>query len=126
MRKRREPNRPSHERRLESRVNEEDKVTVEVVSDLGGASEEQAVNALTRDISAGGVKIMTNVRLPDETPLRLAIALSGRRKLIRAEGIVRWSKSVYEEDLYEMGVEFTKLSPEDRVTLLEHVYNRHR
>lgn len=126
MRKRREQARNGRERRAESRINEEDKVTVEIVAPGPPGGEDLAINALTRDISAGGVKIMTNVRLTAGTELRLSVALSGRRRLIRARGVVRWSRSIYEEDLFEMGVEFTLLSPDDRVCLLEHIYKRRK
>jgi hypothetical protein len=124
VRKKKERLRPPRDRRNETRVAEEDKVSVEILSDAAGPSESLAINSLTKDISPGGVRIMTHVRIPEGTRLLLEIVLSRRRKRIRVNGVVRWARSVYEDDLFEMGVEFTGLTPQDRMSLLEHVYSK--
>jgi len=115
---------PPQERRGDSRINEEDKVSVEILSGENPSAQIPPINALTKDISPGGVRIMSGVRLEAGTRVRLEIVLSGRRRLIKVKGIVRWFRSVYEEDLFEMGIEFAGLTPEDRVSLLEHVYKK--
>jgi uncharacterized protein (TIGR02266 family) len=115
---------PVGERRLDSRVDEEDRVSVELDSDIQLPSGKKAFNALTKDISPGGARIMTTAVLPVGAPVRLEIVLSGRRKLIHVSGKIRWTRSVYEEKLFEMGVEFTGMSPEDKLILLEHTYRR--
>jgi hypothetical protein len=97
MRKKKESPWPSRERRQESRVNEEDKVVIE---------------------------LMTNILLPAHTLLKMEIVLSQRRKRIHTVGIVRWARSVYEEELFEMGIEFTQISAEDQMLLLEHTYRK--
>ncbi len=114
----------SQERRGDSRVREEDKVSVEILSGENPSTDLPPINALTKDISPGGVRIMSSVKLEPGTRVRLEIVLSGRRRLLQVTGIVRWSRSVYEEDLFEMCVEFSGLTPEDRLSLLEHVYQR--
>ncbi len=124
MAAKREVQPPSQERRGDSRVNEEDKISVEILSGENPSAELPPINALTKDISPGGVRIMSNVRLEPGTRVRLEIVLSGRRRLITVNGVVRWSHNIYEEDLFEMGVEFAGLSPEDRLSLLEHVYRK--
>lgn len=123
-RKKKEEKRLSGERRKDNRVQEEDKVVLELLSGVELSSGKRSLNALTRDISPGGVRLMTNVNLPVGTALKLEIALAGRRRLIRAVGTVRWSRSVYTEDLFELGVEFTQMSAEDKFVLLEHTYRR--
>ncbi|MGQ9671506.1 MAG: PilZ domain-containing protein [Candidatus Aminicenantales bacterium] len=112
------------ERRKESRVEEEDKVVLELFSNSDLSPEKKNLSALTKDISPGGVRIMTNVNLPVGTLLRLEIGLARPRKLVRALGSVRWSRSVYGEDLFELGIEFTQISSEDKLTLLEHTYRK--
>jgi len=124
VRRKREEKRLAKERRRESRVNEEDKVVLELLSDPGFSGEKRSLNALTKDISPGGVRLMTNVNLPAGTRVGLEIALARRRKLVRAVGSVRWSRSVYEEELFELGVEFTEISPEDKFILLDHTYRK--
>jgi c-di-GMP-binding flagellar brake protein YcgR len=124
VRKKKEPSPPLRDRRRDARVGEEDKVTVEVLGGVGEPEEDRVINALTKDISPGGVRIMTHVRIPAGARLRLEVVLSRRRRLISVNGVVRWARSIYEDDLFEMGVEFTDLTPEDRVCLLEHIYSR--
>jgi c-di-GMP-binding flagellar brake protein YcgR len=124
MRRKKEETWLAKERRRESRVKEEDKVVIEILSDSKFSSDKRIVNALTRDISPGGVRFMTNIALPENTAVRVEIALPRRRKLIKAAGVVRWSRSVYEEELFEMGVEFTQISTEDKIILLEHTYRK--
>ncbi len=124
MRRKREETWLAKERRRESRVKEEDKVIIEILADGKLYSEKRIFNALTKDISPGGIRVMTNLALPRDTPVRVEIALARRRKLVKAVGLVRWSRSVYEEELFEMGVEFTQIKTEDRVILLEHTYRK--
>lgn len=124
MRKKKEVPWPAGERRRDSRVNEEDKVVIELFSEGQLPSEKKIFNALTKDISPGGVRLMTNAALPIDTRVRIEIALSKRRKLIQATGRVCWARSIYEEALFEMGVEFTEITPEDKMILLEHTYRK--
>ena len=118
------PLRLPQEKRGDSRVNEEDKVKVEVLSGENPTAGTPPINALTKDISPGGVRIISGVKLEAGTRVRLEIVLSGRRRLIKMTGVVRWARSVYEEDLFEMGIEFVGLTPEDRLNLIEHVYKK--
>jgi c-di-GMP-binding flagellar brake protein YcgR len=124
MRKKKESPWPSRERRQESRVNEEDKVVIELMTNGQTPEDKSVLNALTKDISPGGVRIMTNILLPAHTLLKMEIVLSQRRKRIHTVGIVRWARSVYEEELFEMGIEFTQISAEDQMLLLEHTYRK--
>lgn len=112
------------ERRLDSRVQEEDKVVLELLTNGAPPSDKTLLNALSRDVSPGGTKLMTNTLLPVGTLLKLEIALSRRRRLVRAMGVVRWARSISEEEWFEIGVEFTHISPEDKMLLLEHTYKR--
>lgn len=114
----------AQERRREGRIKEEDKVLIELLTNGQTPEDRSIINALTKDISPGGVRIMTNVRLPENTLLKMEIVLSQCRRRLRATGIVRWARSVYGEDLFEMGVEFNQISPEDKMLLLEHAYRK--
>lgn len=115
---------PFRERRRESRIPEEDKVVIELLTNGQIPGDKSVINALTKDISPGGIRIMTNVLLPVGTLLKLEIVLSQRRRRLHATGAVRWARSVYEEELYEMGIEFDHITPEDKMLLLEHTYRK--
>lgn len=122
MRKKKEVPAATKERRRENRIQGEDKVSIELLSDVDLPASAKTINALTKDISPGGIRIMANVSLPVGTLVRMEIVLSKRRKLLQVVGVVRWFRSVYEEAFFEMGVEFTQIAPEDKMTLLEHAY----
>jgi c-di-GMP-binding flagellar brake protein YcgR len=115
---------PARPARRENRVSEEDKVVLELLTNGRPVADATTINALTRDISPGGVRIMSRVSLPVGTLLRLEIALGQSRKLINPTGIVRWVRSVSEPDLFELGIEFKNISAEDKVCLLEHTYRK--
>ncbi len=124
MRTKKEPAWPARERRRESRIKEEDKVVIELLTNGQTPDDKSIINALTKDISPGGIRIMTNMLLPVSTLLKMEIVLSQRRRRVHTMGIVRWARSVYEEELFEMGIEFTQISPEDKMLLLEHTYRK--
>jgi hypothetical protein len=116
---------PGHERRRDSRINEEDKVVIELLTDGQPPAEKTIINALTKDISPGGVRLTTHLLLPVNTLLKMEIVLSRRRRVINVTGIVRWwARSLLAEELFEIGIEFTQISPEDKMLLLEHTYRK--
>ncbi len=124
MPKKKPPARTPGERRIDSRIREEDKVVVELLSDIDPPPTKKVFNALTKDISPGGVRLMTNILLPVGSLIKMELALSKRRKLIQATGKICWSRSIYSEELFEMGVEFTEIALEDKMALLEHTYKQ--
>lgn len=125
MRKKRQLAWPDQERRLDSRVKEEDKVVIELLTNGQPPAEKTILNALTKDISPGGVRLTTNVLLPVNTLLKMEIVLSRRRRLVTVMGTVRWwARSIYADELFEIGIEFTQISPDDKMLLLEHTYKK--
>lgn len=115
---------PGQDRRRDSRVKEEDKVVIELLTNGQPPAEKTILNALTKDISPGGVRLTTNRLLPVNTLLKMEIVLSRRRRVVHAMGIVRWTRTVYDEDMFEIGIEFTQISPDDKMLLLEHTYKK--
>ena len=124
VRTRKEPAEKPRERRREGRLAEENKVVIELLTNGRASAENVILNALTKDISPGGIRVMTDKLLPVDTLLKLEIVLSRRRRLVRAMGAVRWTRSVYGEDMFEIGIEFTQISPEEKMFLLEHTYGK--
>lgn len=65
-----------------------------------------------RDLSAGGIFILTNIPLPKSSPIQLLFSLPEGE--MRIEGLVRYSR-----DGQGMGVEFTQMGAGDRARLQE-------
>ncbi len=124
MRKKNGAARLAREKRRDSRINEEDKVLIELLTNGQPPADKTIINALTKDVSPGGVRLLTDVLLPVNTLLKLEIVLSQRRRVVYAMGIVRWARSMYEEEMFEIGIEFTQISPDDKILLLEHTYKK--
>jgi PilZ domain len=122
VRSKTEPAELPRERRKDSRLVEENKVVIELLTDGRTTADKTIINALTKDISPGGVRVITNVLIPLDSLLEIEIVLSRRRRLVHAVGTVRWTRSVYGEEMFEIGIEFTQIAPDDKMLLLEHTY----
>jgi len=110
------------EKRREKRLDEENKVILHVLSE--NSEQEESFYSYSRDLSVGGLRIMTDSPLPIKTRVKLEIALSDSKKLIKGIAEVRWVKSLFEDEVFEMGLEFIELDPQSKVHLLEHVYRK--
>lgn len=111
------------EKRREKRLDGENKVVLHILPE-NEQQEEKSFYSFTRDISVGGLRLMTDSPLPVKTRIRLEIALAESQKLISGIAEVRWVKSLFDDDVFEMGLEFVELDPQSRVHLLEHVYRK--
>ncbi len=112
------------ERRREERIPEEDKVVLSILSDGPEAGPAPPMISLTRDISPGGACLVTDASVPVGTRIRLEIGLTGSRRLFRGTGTVRWVNRIFEDSVFELGVEFAETDPESIGAILEHVYGR--
>jgi len=79
------------EKRREKRLDEENKVVLHVLAEDG--QEKQSFYSFSRDLSVGGLRIMTDSPLPVKTKLKIEIALSESKKVISGLAEVRWVKS---------------------------------
>jgi len=52
------------ERRKTPRLQEENEVTITVISDINNFPKEKIINNFTKDLSAGGAKLQTNILFP--------------------------------------------------------------
>jgi c-di-GMP-binding flagellar brake protein YcgR len=110
------------DRRRDVRLIEENKV---VVSSLTGEVRPGAPAvhySLTQDISMGGVRLITGVRLGTGDRVRLDITLSRTRKRIRAVAEVRWVRELYDREVFEVGLQFADLDPDDEFALMDHIF----
>lgn len=67
---------------------------------------------------------MTDSPLPVKTRVRLEIAFSDSKKLVSGVAEVRWIKSLFDDEVFEMGLEFVELDPQSKLFLFEHVYKK--
>ncbi len=110
------------EKRKERRLNEENKVTISVFSKDRSAHVKGNFLALTKNISLNGLKIQTDVKLDIDTVLKIEIALAKSKKLISVIGRVRWVSQLYDDEVFETGIEFVDTPPDRVLSLLDHLY----
>lgn len=112
----------NREKRREPRRDDELSAEIETLSDETNLGPSRILYAQIKDISAGGVKILTSVYIPLDTPIKLKITLPRLGEAIGPIGKVVWGNPVGNSDLYEMGIKFESTQPEILYTLLEYIY----
>jgi c-di-GMP-binding flagellar brake protein YcgR len=112
------------EKRKDKRIPEENRVAIEVPGPTP-MDEPHVVNALTKDISLGGARIVTDRFFEVGTSLRMTLYLSKSKQIVKARGDVRWNRMV-EDGLYEMGVEFEHGIPTGVLVLIQHLYGKNQ
>lgn len=110
------------ENRKDKRIAEENRVAIELPG-ASPADEPRIVNALTKDISLGGARIVTDRFFEIGTSLRMTMYLSKSKQIVKARADVRWNRMV-EDGLYEMGVEFEHGIPTGVLVLINHLYGK--
>ncbi|MBC8357878.1 MAG: PilZ domain-containing protein [Candidatus Aminicenantes bacterium] len=109
------------EQRRAKRVREEAQVTITLISkDLLPVGKKISYH-LTKDISSTGIKIRASAFLPINAVLRIDISFEKPPRVIHAFGKVRWVKSIYADELFEMGIEFVDTSQENIELLKEYI-----
>lgn len=112
----------SKDRRRDVRVVEENKVAVTPLA-AGAAPGPPAVHhSLTRDVSVGGLRIMTTATLEPGDRVRLELTLGRSRKRIRAVAEVRWVRDLYGREVFEAGLRFVDLGPNAEFALMDHIF----
>jgi uncharacterized protein (TIGR02266 family) len=96
-----------------------------LTTELNWFSGSNFYTGFTQDISEGGVFIVSYVTEPVGTEVSLELGLSGGFEIF-ATGIVRWVRehTSDESEPPGMGIQFTKLSDEDRATIAAFVKHR--
>lgn len=110
------------DRRRDVRIVEENKVVVSLMTGEVHPGTPIVYYSLTRDISMGGVRIMTGAPLEAGTRVRLEIALARSRKRIRAIAEVRWVRDLYDREVFDVGLQFVGLEPNAEFTLIDHIF----
>ncbi len=95
-----------NERRKAPRLEEENEVTITVVSGGTNPPKEKIIYNQSKDISVSGARIRANIFLPVDTLLMIEMTLKTVRQMITVIGKIKWIKIIYEDEAYEAGVEF--------------------
>ncbi|MBN2266072.1 MAG: PilZ domain-containing protein [Candidatus Aminicenantes bacterium] len=110
------------EKRKDKRITEENRVLIEVPGP-SPSDDPRTVSALTKDISLGGARIVTDRFFEIGSSLRMTLYLSKSKQIVKARADVRWNRMV-EDGLYEMGVEFEHGIPTGVLVLINHLYGK--
>lgn len=78
-------------------------------------------SVLSENLSAGGMCVRSEERVPQETLLNVVIKIPNPRRSIRAQAKVIRSKPIVGLPLQELGLQFTQISPQDRKFLERYV-----
>jgi len=110
------------DRRRDVRIFEENKVIVSLMTGEVRPGIPAVYYSLTRDISMGGLRIMTGAALQTGTRVHVDIALGRPRKRIRAVAEVRWVRDLYGGEVFEAGLQFVGLDPDAEFALMDHIF----
>ena len=110
------------EKRRDVRIVEENKVVVSLMTGEVHPGAPTVFYSLTRDISMGGVRIMTVAPLETGARVRLDLTLGRSRKRIRAIAEVRWTRELYGHEVFEAGLQFVGLEPNAEFALIDHIF----
>jgi c-di-GMP-binding flagellar brake protein YcgR len=110
------------DKRRDVRIVEENKVVVSLMTGEIQPGTPTVFYSLTRDISMGGVRIMTVAPLETGARVRLDITLGRSRKRIRAIAEVRWARELYGHEVFEAGLQFVGLEPNAEFALIDHIF----
>jgi putative transposon-encoded protein len=106
------------EKRIAPRLEEENEVTISVISKRKNLPKEKSIYNYSEDISASGAKIKTNILLPVDTLLNIDFTLKNLQQKINAIGKVKWIKIIIEDKYYEVGIEFVD-TPREAIQKIE-------
>ena len=108
------------EKRKDRRVREQALFKITLISKDTTETHPKIIQHTTEDISLTGAKIHTNAFLPVGSFLKIDLSLKEPPQMISAYARVRWAKSVYADELFELGIEFVDTSINIIKALKEH------
>jgi hypothetical protein len=109
------------EKRRDRRVREQALFKITLISkDTSDTHHPKIIQHTTEDISLTGARIHTNAFLSVGSFLKIDLSLTDPPRIISAYAKVRWAKSVYADELFELGIEFVDTSINIIKSLKEH------
>jgi hypothetical protein len=112
------------EKRKDTRLKEENKLILEIISNDEILDCKKIYYTLTKDISLGGVNIRTDTFLPVDTIVKINLPLRKMHRIVCVRGKVKWVKCIYDDEVYEVGLEFVDMPPDIITPLIGHLYSK--
>lgn len=88
------------EKRKYARVREDDKISYTEIPFS------KTSRMLSLDFSQGGVRFISDHFIKPQSILKIELVLERAKKVIKALAAVKWVKPLYDDEQYEVGVEF--------------------
>lgn len=111
------------DKRREKRIKEENKLICEIISCDDSLKHKKVFYTLTKDISLGGVNIRTDTFLPIDTVVKIELSVPKMQKIVCIKGRVKWTKCLYSNEVFEVGLEFVDTPPNIITSLIGHLYS---
>jgi hypothetical protein len=112
------------ERRRKPRIQEENKVTITVISGKENIPKKIFNYYLSKNISESGIGIQTNIFLHVNTQLKIEVKLKDSPQIITAFAKVIWIKTFSNVGFYEAGLKFFNTSKEMIQQLKEYISSK--
>ncbi len=98
--------------RREARLDEENSLVITPVSPEIPGVTRKPLQVVSKDVSAGGLRIRVPVFIPLKCRMKVDITLAKPRKHLTAFAQARWVRPVKNMDMYDVGIEFEARSPD--------------
>ncbi len=113
------------ERRRFPRLSHKTSLQYRNLSANGNGSAPSAMKGtVTKDISAGGVRMMTDRFMPLDSKVKVEFSLSSNVKSISAEAKIAWVQKMPYNENFLVGLEFVDIKHEARVEVIRYVNER--
>jgi c-di-GMP-binding flagellar brake protein YcgR len=110
------------EKRKTKRINEENKVEIKVTKP-GSTGDFLTFNALTKDLSLGGARMLVNAPIEVNSELTITLYLTKSHQQPKVDCRVVWVKSI-NKGSQEIGIEFLHEIPTSVLALINHIYGK--
>ncbi len=110
-----------YEKRRAERLEQENEITIKIVSKGRLSPDKKIIYHISKDISSSGTRIQANAFLPVDTLLKIQLTLKQPPRMVTALGKVKWVRSLYADESFEAGLEFVDTSSETIELLAEYI-----
>ena len=110
------------DRRRVMRLKDENDIVVTIMSSGEKHFKERVFYNQSKDISALGTGIMTNIFLPVNTFVNIDMTLTIVHQIINVLGKVKWISVIFDDESFAAGVEFFNAPPDAIKKLTDYIW----